>query len=297
MPKENPGLFADLGKRVSDLLTKEFPSERQESKLAWKGQARNDVTLETTVLQRKDGSIVGTFAPKYKHKDWNTTFSAEINTRKEVKVEVSAEDLLSVDGLKTTLTGWSRGNENFGVVGAEYKHELATVTASVDYGKATGSTVKASAVIGAQGVALGASTEYFFGGESELKDLTTILSYASPEFDITAFGKIQNQNDEDRNELGASYFHRITSDWHVGSEVVFETANADAKPKLTFATQYQLQSDTTLKAKFDTAGKLGLSYQQKYNRNAKLTISSTIDTNSLGGKNGSTFGFTLSLND
>jgi len=297
MPKENPGLFADLGKRVSDLLSKEFPSEKQENKLAWKGQARNDVTLETTLLQRKDGSILGSFAPKYKHKDWNTTFSAELNTKKEVKVEVSAEDLLSVDGLKTTLTGWSKGNENFGVVGVEYKHELATATVSVDYGKPQGSTVKASAVIGAQGVALGASTEYFFGGESELRDLTTVLSYASSEFDITAFGKIQNQGDEDHNELGASYFHRITPEWHVGSEVVFETANADAKPKLTFATQYQLQSDTVLKAKFDTAGKLGLSYQQKYNRNAKLTLSSTIDTNSLGGKNGSTFGFSLSLND
>jgi len=257
------------------------------------------VTLETTLLQRKDGSILGTFAPKYKHKEWNTTFSAEINTKKEAKTEVAVEDLLNVEGLKMTLTGTNRGNENFGALGVEYKHELATVTASVDYGKPSGSTVKASAVIGAQGIALGASTEYFFGGESELKDLTTLLSYSSSEFDITAFGRIQkNQNDdEEKNELGASYFHSINKEWQVGSEATFETANTDAKPKLTFATQYQLQSDTTLKAKFDTTGRLGLSYQQKYNRNAKLTISSTIDTNNLGAKNSSTFGFSLSLND
>jgi len=297
MGKEHPGLFSDLGKRVSDLLTKEFPSEKQENKLAWKGQASNDVTLETTLLQRKDGSILGTFAPKYKHKDWNTTFSADINTKREVKAEVAVEDLLNVEGLKTTLTGNSRGSENFGTLGVEYKHELATVTASVDYGKATGSTVKASAVIGAQGIALGASSEYFFGGESELKELTTVLSYSSSDFDITAFGKILNLNDEDRNELGASYFHKINKDWQVGSEAVFETANTDIKPKLTFATQYQLQNDTILKAKFDTFGKLGLSYQQKYNRNAKLTISTTLDTNNLGGKNSSAFGFSLSLND
>jgi len=297
MGKDHPGLFSDLGKRVTDLLTKEFPSEKQENKFAWKGQANNDVTLETSFVQRKDGSILGTFAPKYRHKDWNTTFSAELNTKKEVKVEVAVEDLLSVDGLKTTLSGFSRGNDNFGTVAAEYKHELATVTASVDYGKAAGSTVKASAVIGAQGIALGASTEYFFGGESELKDLTTVLSYGSSDFDITAFGRIQSQNDEDKNELGATYFHRINSDWQVGAEAIFETANTDAKPKLTFASQYQLHNDTILKGKFDTAGKLGISYQQKYNKNAKITISSTIDTNNLGGKNSSTFGFTLSLND
>jgi len=32
MGKDHPGLFADLGKRVNDLLTKEFPSEKQENK-------------------------------------------------------------------------------------------------------------------------------------------------------------------------------------------------------------------------------------------------------------------------
>jgi voltage-dependent anion channel protein 2 len=297
MPKEHPGLFSDLGKRVSDLLTKEFPAEKQENKFSWKGQATNDVSLETIFTQKKDGSILGSFAPKYKYKDWKTTFSADINTKKEVKAEVSVEDLLNVDGLKTTVTGFSQGSENFGTLAVEYKHEMATVTTSVDYGKANGSTVKASAVIGAQGIALGASTEYFFGGESELKELTTVLSYGSSDFDITAFGRIQSRNDEDKNELGATYFHRINTDWQVGAEAIFDTANTDAKPKLTFATQYQLQKDTILKGKFDTAGKLGLSYQQIYNRNAKLTLSSTIDTNNMGAKNSSTFGFTLALND
>lgn len=265
--------------------------------MSWKGSPNKDTTLETSIVQRKDGAIVGTFAPKYNHREWGTTFSAEINTRKEVKVEASAEDLLSVDGLKTTVTGYSKGTENYGEFGVEYKHEMATVTASVDYGKAIGSTVKASAVVGSQGVALGAKTEYFFGGESELKDLTTVLSYGSTEFDITAFGRIQSQNDEDKNELGASYFHRVNSDWQVGAEAVFETANADAKPKLTFGTQYIWNPETIVKAKFDTAGKLGLSLQQKWNKNAKITIASTIDTNNLGGKNAATTSFTLALND
>jgi len=147
---------------VNDLLTKEFPSEKGENKLSWKGSPNKDTTLETSIVQRKDGSIVGTFAPKYNHREWGTTFSAEINTRKEVKVEAAADDLLSVDGLKTTVTGYSKGAENYGEFGVEYKNELGTVTASVDYGKANGSTVKASAVIGSQGVALGAKTEYFF---------------------------------------------------------------------------------------------------------------------------------------
>eukprot|EP01118_Nematostelium_gracile_P007234 TRINITY_DN2343_c0_g1_i1.p1 TRINITY_DN2343_c0_g1~~TRINITY_DN2343_c0_g1_i1.p1 ORF type:complete len:298 (-),score=110.06 TRINITY_DN2343_c0_g1_i1:72-965(-) len=297
MPSQNPGLFADLGKRVTDLLTKEFPSEKQENKLSWKGQANNQVTIESSFTQRKDGTTLGTFAPKFTHNEWNTTFSGEVNTKKEVKAEVAVNNILNLDGLKVTLTGNSRGNDNFATVAAEYKHELATVTASADYGKALGSTVKGSFVLGAQGVALGVSSEYFFGGDSELKDLSTVLSYTSSDFDLTAFGKIYSQNDEEKNEVGATYFHKINRDWQVGAEAVFETANPDTKPKLTLATQYQLQNDTILKAKFDTFGKLGLSYQQKYNKNAKITISSTLDTNNLGAKNSSTFGFSLSLND
>jgi len=297
MGKEHPGLFNDLSKRVYDLLTKEFPSEKQENKFSWKGQANNEVTLETSFVQRKDGSILGVFAPKYKHKEWKTTFSAEINTKKEVKAEVAVEDLLKVDGLKTTLTGISRGNDNFGTLGVEYTHEMATICASVDYGKVNGSTIQGSAVIGTQGIALGASTEYFIGGESELKQLTTVLSYSSQEFDFSGFGRIQSRDEEDKNELGVTYFHKINPNWQVGAEAIFETSNPEAKPRLTFASQYEFNKDTVFKGKFDTTGKLGISYQQKYNKNAKLIISSTIDTNNLGGKNSSTLGFSLAVND
>jgi hypothetical protein len=297
MPKSHPGVFSDLGKRVNDLLTKEFPSEKQENKISWKGQPNKETTLETNFVQRKDGSILGVFIPKYFHRDWGTTFTSEINTRKEVKLEASAENIFNVDGLKTTVTGYSKGSEAYGEFGVEYKHELAVVNASVDYGKATGSTVKASAVLGANGIALGARTEYFIGGESEMKELTTVLSYSQGDFDFAVFGRILNQNDIDRNEVGVSYFHKVNSDWLVGAEAVFDTANSEAKPTLAFGTQYQIHPDTILKSKFDTTGKLGISVQQKYNRNSRFTFSGTIDTNNLGGKNSSSLGVSLSLND
>jgi hypothetical protein len=298
MPKQNPGVFDDLGKRLNDLLTKDFSSEKQENKFAWKGKSTNDVILETSFLQRKDGSIVGTFAPKYTHKDWNTTVSAEINTKKEVKAEISADNVLNVDGAKVTATGFSKGSDNYVVFGGEFKHEIFTATASVDYGKASGATVKGSTVIGAQGFSLGACAEYFLGSESELKELHTRLCYSNNDLDITVFGRIQNQNEEDKNELGVTYFHKVNADWQVGAEATFDTANHDAKPKLTFGTQYRFHNDSLLKAKFDTAGKLGLSLQQQYNKNFKLGLSSTVDTNNLSGKNSSaTFGVTINLND
>jgi len=290
----NPGLFKDLNKRTSDLLTKEFPSEKSENKVEWKGETSNNVSLETSLLQKADGSILGTFTPKYKYKPWGTTLSAELKTSRDFKAEAVVDEQI-LPGLKTTVTGESKGEDLFSTFAVEYKHELATVTASADYGQAAGSTLKATTVVGSQGFSVGGSAEYFFGAttDSLLKELHTVLGYSTDEFDIAAFGKLQNE--KDANILGATYFHKVNSDLSVGTEVSFDTANTEAKPKLVFGTQYRLEADTVLKGKFDTTGKLGLSYQQKFSKNSKLTISSTIDTNNIGAKNSSTLGFTLSL--
>jgi len=289
-----PVLFKDLNKRASDLITKEFPSEKSENKVEWKAETSNNVTVETTLVQKADGSVLGTFAPKYKYKDWGSTFSVELKTNKEFKATVDVEDQFA-PGLKTTLSGESKAEDLFGTFGVEYKHELATLTASVDYGQAAGSNLKASAVVGSQGFSLGASTDYFLGASNDsiLRELHTVLGYSSDEFDISAFGKLQNE--KDANILGATYFHRVNPDLQVGTEVSFDTANPEAKPKLVFATQYRVEADTVVKAKVDTLGKLGLSYQQRFSKGAKFTVSSTIDTNNLGAKNASTFGVSIFL--
>lgn len=289
---KHPGLFDDLTKRSSDLLTKEFPSEKQENKFVWKGVASNDVNLETSIAQKKDGSTVGTFAPKYKHKDWDTTFSAELTTKKDFKAEVVTEELLGVEGLRTKLTAESHSAskiENFATLELQYKHELATLTTSADFGKEDGTTLKGAVVLGSQGFALGASSAYHLG-LSQLKDLSSSLSYKSTDFDIAAFGNVK----DGRNEVGANYFHDVNGDMRVGAEAVFDVNGSTNAPKLTFATQYAFDRDTTLKGKFDTDGRLSLSYIQNYKR-SRFILSSTIDTNNLSGKNSSVFGFTLDL--
>jgi len=292
----NPGFFKDLSKRVSDLLTKDFPSEKQENKIEWKGQADNNVNVETNFVQKKDGSWIGTFIPKYKFKEYGTTVSAEISTKKEYKAEVAVEDKVAA-GLKTIVSAHSKGDDLYGTVGFDYKHDYATVSASADYGKASGSTVKAHGVVGHQGFSLGASAEYFVGSsqDSSLKELHTILGYSSLAFDIGAFGKIKNEDEDEKNEIGLNYFHRVNDDLSVGTEVVFDTANTDSKPKLTLGSRYVVDRDSVVKTKFDTEAKIGFSYQQKYNKNTKFTLSSTVDGNNFASKGSSTFGFTLSF--
>jgi hypothetical protein len=260
------------------------------------------VQLETNLIQKKDGSVTGTFLPTYKFREWGgeTTINGEFNTKKEFKVEAALLDKFT-PGLKTGLSANSRGDDVFGVANVEYRNESVALTANVDYGKTAGSTIKGSAVFGtAWGAFIGGAIEYFVAlapdAISDLKEMTTTLGYSHAEFDVSAFGRIKSLDDEDKNEVGANYFHKVRPDIAVGTEIVCDIGNADAaKPKLVFVTQYSPQVDTTLKGKIDTDGKLSLSYGQQFNKSAKLTLGGTFDTNNLGAKSSSVFGFTLSL--
>jgi len=250
--------------------------------------------LKPLLLKKKnDGSVLGIFTPKYKVKEWNTTFTAELKTNKDFKAEVSVEDKFG-PGLKTILSGESKGEDLFATVGVEYKHEIAAFTASVDYGQASGSNLKSSAVIGTQGFQFGASFDYFVGSsnDSSLREVNSVASYSTDEFDLGVFGKILNEKDS--TILGANYFHNVSSDLQVGAEIQFDTQNPETKPKLVAAAQYRVDPDASVKTKFDTNGKLGLAYQQRF-KSSKLTISGTVDTNNLSGKNASSVGFNLSL--
>lgn len=287
-----PVLFKDLNKRVNDLLTKEFPVE--EKKFEWKGTAVNNVTIDTNFVQKGDGAVVGTVTPSYKYKPYGLTLLAEVNTKRDVKLETTLENQIA-DGLKVVATAESKGDSSYATLSTEYKHPYASLTTFLDFGKPKGSTLRGTTVFGSQGVSLGLSAEYFVGNTdaSELRTFQATVAYNTKEFDVSAFGRLIA--DKDKNELGGSYFHNVNSDLAVGTEVVFDTTNADSKPKLTLGTQYKVNEDTTFKGKFDTAGVLGLSFAQKFNKNSKLTLGASVDTNNLSGKNSSTLGFTLSL--
>jgi len=285
-----PGLFKDLNKRAGDLLTKEFPTD--EKKFEWKGPSVNNVTVDANFIQKGDGSVLGTVTPKYTYKPYGLNFLAEVNTKKDIKVETTVENQV-VDGLKLIVTGEAKGNETYATLATEYKHEYATVTGSFDIGKPKGSTAKATTVVGSQGFSLGFSTEYFLGEASEVKNWETRVAYLSKEFDVNVFSR--RDYAKDKNEVGGSYFHNVNSDFVVGTEVVLDTANNETKPKLTLGTQYKLHPDTVLKGKFDTNGILGLSYNQKFNPNSKLLIGANVDTNNLSGKSSTSFGFNLSF--
>jgi len=275
-----------------------FPSRVHTSE--WKSTTADGLTLDFSIKseETRDGAkTTGLIKNEYFYKPWSSKFSTELNTDREFKGEVSFADRF-LKGLKPIFSVQTQkrdGLEFFGTVGTEYQHELVSATASAEIGREN-NAVKASVVVGSNGISAGANVESVRKESGyDLKEFKAVLAYTSDEFDISGYGKIGQTPKGRTNELGATYYHKLNSDLAVGTEVKFDVTNPDKKPSLTFGTSYRLQADSTVKARYDTEGKLSLSLAQQVNKSVKLLVSSTIDTNSPSSKNGTSVGFTLSL--
>jgi hypothetical protein len=290
----SPGFAKDVPKRVNDLLSKEFPKD---FKLEWKGKTNSGVECEASIVQGTKGTL-GFFKSTFKGAARNVDVTSEINTEKNVRAEVTIKDEL-LPGLTTIVTADSNKDGSYGTFAVEFNRDNASLTASADYGKDAGSTLKGSLAVGQgkTGFVLGAIGEYFVGSPAnKLQAFTVNLGYRSKEFDIVVFDRMKSGADAQKNEVGASYFHSVNADLAVGTEISFDTNNADARPKLTLGTEWRQTLDTTLKGTFDTQGLLGFSYQQRFNPRLKATLAANVDSANLS-KNNVVYGVSLNFTD
>jgi len=285
MTTKHPGLYADLGKKSSDLLSKEFPDR---NKVEVKTKTISGVSFEGNVTKNNDGSIYGSLYPKYKFGSHGITVGAQVDTKRAVKVEATVEDLLP--GLKSTLTG--HGDSESITFDSEYKHEYLTLAGSVNVLGAQGNRFTASSVFGFDGFAVGLQAEYVY---DKWRTVNGIASYTNPDFVATLFARANNQ--ASTNIIGLTYHQRLNSRSAVAAEASFDVNKTTESPKITVGGSYDLDPSTTTKARVDTEGRISLSYAQRLNKYARLILGTSINSNNLSSSGNHTFGLTLSLND
>jgi len=284
--------FKDVSKRYSDLSSKEFGYD--ENKLKFTGKS-GDVTFEATISNKAD-TTTGTFSEKYEYKPWNSTFTAEVNTKKEFKGEVSLKEQLP--GLKATATTAVNEKGATTTAAVEYKRDQAAVTGSVDIGDAKGSNIKASATLGVwKNLLFGGSVHYVYGSKLAMKDVKMSAAWNTEEYDANLFGSIKAVENSEKTEVGVNYFHKVNSNLSVGTEITLDPHGTDPKKdtSMTFATQYKIDANATVKTKVDVTGKIGFSFNQKFNPNTSFTLAALIDTNHFSNKNSSQFGFSVNM--
>eukprot|EP01110_Echinostelium_bisporum_P000985 TRINITY_DN12404_c0_g1_i1.p1 TRINITY_DN12404_c0_g1~~TRINITY_DN12404_c0_g1_i1.p1 ORF type:complete len:285 (-),score=185.75 TRINITY_DN12404_c0_g1_i1:32-886(-) len=284
MSFKHPGLYADLGKRSSDLLTKDFPST---NKLELKTKAGDGASFEVSVTKNADDTIIGVVNPKYKFTKHNVGLGVTVDTNRALKVEATVDNVVS--GLNTKVIGDTKNNTV--TVEADYKHDNITLNGSVDFFNTKGTNASAAAVVGYEGFSVGLQTKY---SNNTLSAVNGIAAYSAADYVATFYGQFKT------NRVGATYFQRISPRATVAAEASFDLADKSAEsPKLTVGGAYDVDplSAATVKGKFDTDGKLSISYAQRLNAYARLVIGSSFNTNNLSKTGGHNFGFTLSLND
>jgi hypothetical protein len=280
--KNPPGLYADVGKKASDLLTKEFPDK---SKFELKTKTSNGVVQEVSLTKSGD-ALLGLINPKYTFAKHGVTLGFTADTDKNTKFEVAIEK--AIPGLKLTTIVDSKKLNAIQFDG-EYKHEYFAVNGSVDVMNNEGTEASLAGVVGYEGFSLGLQSKY---GRGALSAVNGTAAYTTNDYVFTLFGLFKS------NRVGVSYFHRVTPFATAGFDASFDLDKAQASPsKLTVGGSYQLDTDTILKGKLDTDGKLSLSYAQRLSKYARLIVGTSLNINNPNSKSGYSYGFTFSLND
>ena len=244
-----------------------------------KTKTDSGMTFTTTGVQSaKCEELAGDLSCKYTMA--GATWTTKIFTSGRMTHEATLENT-GVKGLKLTMFG-GLGAKNIIIGSAEYVHPHLAYTAAVN---ALGSpAVQSSLAVGGNGMTVGVEGEYDIE-KKELKKLDGVLNYSDgkdQEATISISGK--------GTKAKFAYSHLVSRDFSVAAE--FEYDKPIEHKLLTMGTKYEVDRDTTLKTKIDSAGAFSVSYIQEIRSGTTLTLCSRFDVRNMG-KTSQVFGLSL----
>jgi len=281
-----PLLYSDVRKKATDLINKDFHDKQKlEIKLKPDSSVSNEITL--TGNKSGDGYLATVF-PKYTFTSSGrvVTLGGTIDVAESTgKAELTVENI--VPGAKVVTTADSRKKSV--QVDLEYRHSSATVKASLEGSQTDQISGSFAPVVGYNGFSVGAETR--FHQAKGVTGIDGVAAYATDSYVFSLFGSFYGAR-----RVGFSHFHRVNDKIQLGVEASGDVDSKDkSKSSFVVGGSYQLDNDTSLKAKVDTTGKLSLASTTRLNRNLRLELGTSIDLVNNNRPLG--YGFTLAFND
>lgn len=258
-----PGLFADIGKKSKDLLTRDYTYDQ---KLTISTTSLSGVGV-TTAAVKKGGLYVFDLGSQYKYK--NTLVDVKVDTDSNISTTFTVSDILPSTKAIASL---KFPDYNAGKVEVQYFHHHAGFSSVVALKQTP--VVDFSATIGAQGFAFGAEAG-FDTASGNFTKYNAGISMTRP--DSIASVILGDKGDT----LKASYVHHL--DEKQKSAAVAEITRRFSTNENTFTVggAYALDPQTTVKARLNNSGKLGALLQHEVKPQSVLTISGELDTKAL----------------
>lgn len=260
-----PPVYADLGKSARDVFGKGYHFSLL--KLEAKTKTSTGVEFTSGGFSNLDsGKVLGSLETKYKVSDYGLTFTERWNTDNTLGTEVSIQDQIA-KGLKVTFdtTFAPHTGKKTGILKSEFKHESAAINADVDL--CGGPTVHASAVCGYLGWLAGYQASFDMS-KSQLTRNNFSIAYVAKDFAL-------HTNINDGQDFGGSLYQKVNSDLETGVQMAWN-AGSNAT-RFSLGCKYQLDCDSSVRAKIDNSSQLGLGYQQKLRPGVTVTLSTLID--------------------
>lgn len=237
-----------------------------DKKVQVKTKTKNGMTYTSTAVQSsKDDSLAGDLQLKFSPHP-GASVTSKLFTSGRMTHE-TVLDRLGVAGVKLTLLAGASAKNNLAVSTLEYKHESVAITTAID--AISGPVAHTTATVGTSAYTAGVEAEYDTA-DKELKKCNFALNYAdSSESEATV--TVLNKGETAK----LAYSHAIRPDFSVAAEYLFDK-KADAR-RLTAGAKYEVDRDTTLKAKIFSDGQVSASYIQEIRPKTTLILSQKFD--------------------
>lgn len=233
-----------------------------------KTKTSNGITYTTTgKLSGESDALSGDLSCKYSQS--GATLTTKLFTTGQLTEEMVLENL-GGKGLKLTCLGGIGPKQSL-LATAEYVHpHLSVVTAANLIGSPA---VRNSITLGMHDFTVGVQGDFNMDSK-ELKGVNGVLNYSSGKEHEATCMLLNNAS-----KAVFTYSHIVSRDFTVAAEFEYDMS-ADTKV-LTMGTKYEVDNETTLKTKIDSAGAFSQSYSQEIRKNTTLTLCSRFDVRNL----------------
>ncbi|KAM8865738.1 voltage-dependent anion-selective channel protein 3 isoform X1 [Synchiropus splendidus] len=267
-----PPSYSDLGKSAKDIFNKGFGYGIL--KLDVKTKSQSGVEFATSGTSNTDsGKSGGHLETKYKMKELGLNFTNKWNTDNTLTTEITVEDQLA-QGLKVGLD--TSFVPNTGKKSAKlktaYKRDFINMGCDLDFDMA-GPTVHATAVLGYEGWLAGYQIA-FNTAKSLLTQNNFALGYKAADFQL-------HTSVNDGTEFAGSIYQKVNSKMETAVQLAWTAGSNNTR--FGVGAKYQLDKDSSLSAKVNSACLVGVGYTQTMRPGVKLTLSALIDGKNVNG--------------
>lgn len=274
-----PPCFSDLGKQARDLFSKNY--HFGVVKLDCKTTSKNGLEFTVSGTSLNDtGKVNASLESKYKVSEYGVTLKEKWNTDNTLLTEVSCEDKLA-KGLKLSCNGSfaPETGKKAGSLKAAYKLDNVHVNADVDLGVG-GAVLHGAAVLHYQGWLAGGQLFYDVN-KSRLTKTCLALGYKAEDF-------VLHSSVNDGQEFGGSLYQKVNDKLQTAVSVSWQAGTNATRFGL--GCVYAVDGDTSVQAKVNNGGQVGLGLTHRLRPGISLTLSTMVD-----GKNFNQGGHKLGL--